>query len=127
MGRRDILKRIDRSLDRIDAHLARGNDEFRLNREFQAKALEDWREFTRQMILRVERLGRDVLRELRRLNDGLERQGAELARQGVEMARQGVELARQGVDQSDQNRAVLQSLMRMLDRLDRLEPPPAGA
>ena len=109
--RKEALKRIDRSLERIDAHLSRGNDEFRLNREFQAKALEDWREFSHQMILRVERLGRDELRELRRLNDSLERQGSELERQGSE--------------QSDQNRAVLQSLLRVLD--DRLDPPPAGA
>ena len=120
MGRRSSLERIDRSLERIDAHLARGNDEFRLNREFQAKALEDWREFTHQMILRVERLGRDELRELRRLNDDLERQGRELERQGRELERQGAE-------QGDQNRSVLQALLRMLDRLDRLEPPPAGA
>lgn len=113
MGRRDSLKRIDRSLERIDAHLSRGNDEFRLNHEFQARALEDWREFTHQMILRVERLGRDELRELRRLNDDLERQGRELERQGAE--------------QGDQNRGLLQALLRVLDRLDRLEPPPAGA
>jgi len=59
----------------------------------------------RQMILRVERIGRDESRELSRLNDELERHG------------------REGREES---RAQRNALLKVLDRMDRLEPPPAA-
>ena len=91
-------------LERIDAHMARGNElmeriqqEMRLTREFHATALADFRTFTRELIARVERIGREELRELRRF-------GAEQR------------------DLRDESRAQTRALLRVLDRLDRLEP-----
>lgn len=100
-------------LERIDAHLARGHEEFRLNREFQAKALEDWKEFTRTMVLRVERLGREELRALSRMNDGLERMNDELRGFGAEQR-----------DLRAESRAQTEALLRMIDRLDGPNSPP---
>ena len=82
-------------------------------REFQTRIIEEQREFTRTTLLRVERMGRDQWRELSRMNDVLERNTDELERQG----REGREEARAGRE----------ALWRVIDRLDRLDPPPAGA
>ncbi len=78
----------------------------RLTREFHRVELTEHREWSRQMILRVERIGRDEWRELSRLND---------------------ELERQGVEGREESRAQRNALLKVLDRLDRLDPPPAGA
>ncbi len=100
-------------LERLDAHMQRGNElmdrveeQMRLTREFHRVELPEHREFMRQMILRVERIGRDQWRELSRLNDELERQGAE---------------------GREESRAQRNALLKNLDRLDRLDPPPAAA
>ena len=108
------MERMDGHMARMDVHMARGNEamergnevvarveeEIRITREFHATVLEDFREHSRQMILRVERLGRDELRELARMNDELERQGAEQR------------------DLRDENRAQTRALLAVLDRLD---------
>ncbi len=111
MANREILQR-------LDAHMARGNqlmdrveEQMRLTREFHRGEVSDHRafifdEFMRQMILRVERIGRDQWRELSRLND---------------------ELERQGVEGREESHAQRNALLKVLDRLDRLDPPPAAA
>jgi hypothetical protein len=73
---------------------------------------DDIREFMRTTVLRLERMGREQWRELSRMNDVLERNTDELERQG----REGREEARAGRE----------ALWRMIDRLDCLDPPPAG-
>jgi uncharacterized membrane protein YqiK len=100
-------------LERLDAHMERGNqlmdrveEQMRLTREFHRVELPEHREFMRQMILRVERIGRDQWRELSRLND---------------------ELERQGVEGREESHAQRNALLKVLDRLDRLDPPPAAA
>ncbi len=78
----------------------------RLTREFHRVELPEHRQFMRQMILRVERVGPDQERELSRPNDELERQGAE---------------------GREESRAQRNALLKVLDRVDRIEPPPAAA
>ncbi len=127
MRGRDILKRldghierIDGHMERIDGHMERGNElmgrieeQMRLTREFHRVEVAELRTFSREMILRVDRIGRDQGRELSRLNDELERQGAE----GRERA----------AEDREESRAQRNALLKILDRMDRLEPPPATA
>jgi septation ring formation regulator EzrA len=61
---RDLIERMDRSLERIDAHMERGNElmnrcirEFELNREIQNELLKRFRESHREVIARLEDLG----------------------------------------------------------------------
>ena len=81
--------------------------------EFQRKVIEEQREFMRTANVRIERVNRQQWLELSRMNDILERNTDELERQG----REGREEARAGRE----------ALWRILDRLDRLDPPPAAA
>ena len=106
MRKWDILERIDGHMERGNELMDRVEEQMRLTREFHRVELPEHREFMRQMILRVERVGRDQGRELSRLNDELERQGAE---------------------GREESRAQRNALLKVLDRLDRLEPPPAAA
>lgn len=107
-------------LERLDSHMARGNElmarievEFRKNREFQTQMIGEQREFMRMTLLRVERIGRDEARELSRLNDELERHGAERRDQAAEAL--------------EESRAQRGALLKVLDRLERLDPPPQAA
>jgi hypothetical protein len=106
MADRDILERLDVHLERGNELMDRVEEQMRLTREFHRVELTEHREWSRQMILRVERIGRDEWRELSRLND---------------------ELERQGVEGREESRAQRNALLKVLDRLDRLDPPPAGA
>ncbi len=106
MADREILERLDAHMERGNQLMDRVEEQMRLTREFHRVELPEHREFMRQMILRVERIGRDQWRELSRLNDELERQGAE------------------GREESHAQRS---ALLKVLDRLDRLDPPPAAA
>ena len=109
---RDFLARIDAQMERGNQHMERGNvlmeevrDEVRLTRELVA----DNRVFRQQMIARVDRMTRDNARmmdgmadELRRMNDELERRGAE---------------------RREESRAEREALLAVIDRMDRLDPP----
>lgn len=114
MGRMDVqmargneaMERGNGALERSNEVIARVEEEMRITREFHATVLQDFREHSRQMILRVERLSRDELRELVRMNDELERQGAEQR------------------DLRDESRAQTRALLGVLDRLD---PGASGA
>jgi len=106
MADRDILERLDTHMERGNEVMDRVEEQMRLTREFHRVELTEHREWSRQMILRVERIGRDEWRELSRLND---------------------ELERQGVEGREESRAQRNALLKVLDRLDRLDPPPAGA
>jgi len=106
MAERDILERLDVHMERGNELMDRVEEQMRLTREFHRVGITEMREFTRQMILRVDRIGRDQARELSRLNDELERQG------------------REGREESQAQR---NALLKVLDRLDRLDPPPATA
>ena len=113
MADRDILERLDAHMERGNEVMDRVEEQMRLTREFHRVEVSEHREFVRQMILRVERIGRDEARGLSRMNDRLTRLTDELERQG-----------REGREDS---RAHRNALLKMLDRLDRLEPPPATA
>jgi len=120
---RDFLARIDAQMERGNQHMERGNqhmergnvlmeevrDDVRLTRELVA----DNRVFRQQMIARVDRMTRDNARmmdgmadELRRMNDELERRGAE---------------------RREESRAEREALLAVIDRMDRLDPPSAAA
>ena len=60
-----IMARSNKIMERSNDVVDRVEEEMRPTREFHATLLEDFREHSRQMILRVERLGRDELRALR--------------------------------------------------------------
>src|SRR5680860_423690 len=106
MADRDILERIDAHMERGNKLMDRIEEQMRLTREFHRVEVTELREFSRQMILRVDRTGREQARELSRLND---------------------ELERQGVEGREESRAGRSALLKVLDRLDRLDPPPAAA
>lgn len=113
MRDRDVLKRIDGHLERGNELMGRVEEQMRLTRESHRVQIEehrafviDNREFMSQMIRRVERIGHEQWRELSRLNDELERQGAE----------------RREESQMHRN-----AFLKVLDGLDRLDPPPAAA
>ncbi|MEK6229555.1 MAG: hypothetical protein AABM31_09580 [Actinomycetota bacterium] len=106
MADRDILERFDAHMERGNELMDRVEEQMRLTREFHRVELPEHREFLRQMILRVERIGGDQWRELSRLNDELERQGAE---------------------GREESRVERNALLKILDRLDRIDPPPAAA
>jgi hypothetical protein len=112
MADRDILERIDRQMERTNLHLERSNlymergnelmgeirEEMRLSREQRARSdamFDDLKVFMRDITLRVERGGREMVAELRELRE--------------------------------ESRAPTQALMRMIDRMDRLDPPGAAA
>jgi methyl-accepting chemotaxis protein len=103
----EAMQRSNEVMQRNNEVVGRVEEEMRLNREFHARVLEDFREHSRQMILRVERIGRDELRELSRMNEELERQGAEQR------------------DLREESRAQTRALLHVLDRLDRGPSPPA--
>jgi len=120
MAEGEILTRLDEHMARGNEHMARGNEvmarievEFRKNREFETRMIGEQREFMRTTLLRIERVGRDEARQLSRLNDELERHGAERREQVAEAL--------------DESRAQRNALLKVLDRLDRLDPPPQAA
>ncbi|MBA2792725.1 MAG: hypothetical protein H0U32_01875 [Thermoleophilaceae bacterium] len=128
---RSPFQGIELRLDEIAEEFRLNREEFEKNRAFQDQAYmnhqrfieesrADWKEFTRTILLRVERLGRDEWRELSRMNDELERQGAE---RRVEQNAERSELR----DLREESRAQTQALLRMIDRMDGLEPPGAAA
>jgi len=86
-------------------------EEVRLTREFMA----DQRIFTTQVVARMERSARDGMRELSRMNDDLERQSRELERQGAERRAESAERRAEA-------RMGRAALLRVLDRLDRIDP-----
>ena len=106
MRNREILKRLDGHMERGNELMDRIEEQMRLTREFHRVEVTELRAFSKQMILRVDRIGRDQGRELSRLNDELERQGAE---------------------GREESRAQRNALLKVLDRLDWLDPPPAAA
>jgi uncharacterized coiled-coil protein SlyX len=110
----EFLARIDGHLERIDAHLKRGNEEMRLTREVVA----DTRQFTQQMIMRLDRMVRDNSKIM-------DRMGARIDRGTEELVRQGVELSRIAAEQRAENRAGREALFAMIDRLNGLDPPGA--
>jgi hypothetical protein len=99
-------------LDRIDRHMERGNElmagvreEMRLSRAQaaeHARLYADLRQFMREMTLRVQRIAREEIRELR-------------------------ELREEHRDLHEQSRAQTQALLRVIDRMDRLDPGGAAA
>ena len=105
MADRDYLERIDRQMERGNLHMERGNElmeeireEMRLSREQRERSDEmfaDLRTFMREITLRVERGGREMVAEMR--------------------------------DLRAEGRAQTQALMRMIDRMDRLDPPGSAA
>ena len=113
MADRDILERLDAHMERGNELMCRVEEQMRLTREFHHAQISEMRDFTRQMILRMERIGRDQSRQLSRQNDRLERMTDELERRG-----------REGREESRMHR---NALLKVLDRMDRLEPPPAAA
>ena len=101
-------------LDRIDAHMARGNElmegvreEMRLSREERERSREwfgglysDFREFTRELTLRSERVAREQIAELRALRTGFQAITDELR------------------DMRNETRAQTRAILRVLDKLD---------
>ncbi len=132
MADRDILLRMDEHMERGNELMDEVRNEMRLTREFMADQagvtaaqlsvtaghltvtaghLSDTRIFAQQQMARLDRMLRDKARkmdgqvdELRRLNDELERQGAE---------------------QREESRAGREALLAVVDRMDRFDPPDA--
>jgi hypothetical protein len=111
------MRRVDADfLDRIDRHMERGNElmdrnnelmaevreEMRLSRAQYAEIYADMRQFIREITLRIQRIGREEIRELR-------------------------ELREEHRDLHEQSRAQTQALLRVIDRMDRLDPGGAAA
>ena len=95
----------ERFFSRLDEHLARGNElmeeireEMRLSREMFA----DLRVFMRDITLRVERGGREQVRQMRELTDAVR-------------------------EDREENRAQTETLLRVIDRMDRLDPGGSAA
>jgi hypothetical protein len=97
-------------LDRIDAHMARGNElleevreEMRLSREERELSRElfgDMRDFMSEVTVRVERVAREQIAELRKLGRGFEAVTEELR------------------DMRGETRAQTRAILRVLDKLD---------
>ncbi len=104
MADEEILARIGHAFDRNEAAFDRNTAAFEKFEAFYARSMKDWREFTHEIMLRVERLGRDEIRALSRMTDELHDLGLE-------------------------SRAQTEALWRVIDRMDRLDggSPPAPA
>ena len=96
------LKRMDESLASLDRSQKGIESEVQIMRAFVA----DQRSFTNQVVARMERSARDGMRELSRMNDDLERQGARW---------------------DAESRMGRAALLRVLDRLDEIGPGPSAA
>jgi len=110
---RDILESIRR-------HVAAGEEELRLSRELHTetlaviattrehndKVLAAFRLFTREAIARVQMIGRDEIRELRRFGDEMQRFGEEQREARTESR-----------DLREESHAHRQALLRLIDRL----------
>jgi hypothetical protein len=108
----EILRRIDRSLERIDVHMERGNELAAQNRA----SIDEHRAFLRELNLRSERVMGGMIRSLETLTEEVRQQGREFRRELREQRREFVE----------ESRAQRAALFRMLDRLDG-GGAPAGA
>lgn len=134
MEDREFLVRIDGHMERGNQHMARGNElmgeireEMRLSREQRARsdeALErhaemylDLRDFTREMILRMERFMNEHTNAILGLSRAIERQTELL----------GTELRELREEMREESRAQRNALFRILDKLDGPEPGGSAA
>jgi hypothetical protein len=119
MAEREVLARIERHMARGNDLLGEVRDEMRLSREERERSREmfehhaelysDLREFTREMILRVERGGREQVVELRKLGSAFDALRDELR------------------DMRGETRAQTRAILRVLDKLDRSDAGGADA
>jgi hypothetical protein len=109
MADAEILRSIDRTLERIDGHMERGN----LHMERGNTLFEENRWFTRDLVRRQEKFMKGVMEEL--------------ARQGAATNELRAAIGRDHREIVDELRAGRDAMFRMLDRLDRLDGGDAPA
>jgi len=110
---RDILESIEEEV-RLSRELhAETLTVIERTREHNDKVLAAYREFTREAIARVQRIGREEIRELRRFGDEMQRFGEDQRRLGEEQREARTDIR----DLREESRAQRQALLRMIDRL----------
>ncbi|MGI8660699.1 MAG: hypothetical protein ACR2LH_06645 [Thermoleophilaceae bacterium] len=120
MAEADILERLDTHLAHSGGVLERIEQEMRLTRELHAETrafnesiLADFRQFVRDIVARMERLGRDEATEIRRL---AEEQRASREEQRAFREEQRA-FREEQQDLRAESRAQTQALLRMIERL----------